>query len=95
MQQGRFDLIFMDCQMPEMDGFQATRSIRELERSRHAPRSYIVAMTANAMWGDRDRCLAEGMDDYVSKPVEESDLKAVFERFFQFQMDGRTTPPAA
>ena len=62
------DLILMDCQMPEMDGFEATVAIREMEQSigRHVP---IVAMTANAMQGDRERCIAAGMDDYISKPI--------------------------
>jgi CheY-like chemotaxis protein/HPt (histidine-containing phosphotransfer) domain-containing protein len=70
---GFFDLIFMDVQMPEMDGFEATRRIRELEEAtgRHTP---IVAMTAHAMAGDRERCLAAGMDDYVSKPLRKEDL---------------------
>jgi signal transduction histidine kinase/DNA-binding response OmpR family regulator len=67
-QQAEYDLIFMDVQMPEMDGFEATRRIREQEQSSgaHVP---IVAMTAYAMSGDRERCLAAGMDGYISKPV--------------------------
>jgi signal transduction histidine kinase/DNA-binding response OmpR family regulator len=67
---GRFDLILMDVQMPEMNGFEATARIRELERARgtgeHVP---IVALTAHAIQGDRDRCIAAGMDDYLSKPL--------------------------
>ena len=69
----------MDVQMPEMDGFEATARIREQEKSgsKHIP---IIAMTAHAMVGDRERCLAAGMDDYVSKPINAADLFAAIER---------------
>jgi PAS domain S-box-containing protein len=70
---GLFDLILMDVQMPEMDGFEATRRIRELEEATGS-HTRIVAMTAHAMAGDRERCLAAGMDDYVSKPLRKEDL---------------------
>jgi CheY-like chemotaxis protein len=70
---GCFDLIFMDVQMPEMDGFEATRRIRELEKET-GHHITIVAMTAHAMTGDRERCLAAGMDDYISKPLRKEDL---------------------
>ncbi|HWY39667.1 MAG TPA: response regulator, partial [Chthoniobacterales bacterium] len=75
---GSFDLILMDVQMPEMDGLEATRRIRELEEATggHTP---IVAMTAHAMAGDRERCLAAGMDDYVSKPLRKEDLLRALE----------------
>ena len=80
LEREEFDLILMDCQMPEMDGFEATRHIREFERLRgqHIP---IVAMTANAMEGDRARCLEAGMDDYMAKPVHQTTLWEMVERW--------------
>ena len=79
-QRGRYDLILMDCQMPEMDGFEATMEIRRLEQatSQHTP---IVALTANAMAGDRKRCLDCGMDDYVSKPFDVKALQSLIARW--------------
>jgi CheY-like chemotaxis protein len=73
-----YDLVLMDLQMPELDGFETTAAIREREREsgKHIP---IVALTAHAMKGDRERCLARGMDGYVSKPIQMSDLVATME----------------
>jgi len=78
--QSDYDLILMDCQMPGMSGFEASLTIRQEEApsGRHTP---IIAMTASAMPGDRERCLASGMDDYLSKPVSQEQLRRVLERW--------------
>ena len=81
-----YDLIFMDVMMPEMGGFEATRLIRERQQQPAAFPNYkspliIVAMTANAMQGDREQCLAAGMDDYIAKPVRLEDVRAIVERW--------------
>ena len=73
-----YDAIFMDCLMPEADGFEATREIRRAENGRHVP---IIAMTALSMPGDRERCLAAGMDDYLSKPIRRVALDAAVDRW--------------
>ena len=71
-----FDLVLMDCQMPVMDGFEATQRIRNDRSGRFDPRIPIIAMTANAMQGDRETCLAAGMDDYIAKPIDITSLLA-------------------
>ena len=78
----RYDLAFMDCQMPVMDGFAATTEIRKMESSRHDGfRQPIVALTANALEGDRERCINAGMDDYLSKPISTAELKMCLQKW--------------
>jgi two-component system sensor histidine kinase/response regulator len=80
-----YDIVFMDCEMPEMDGHEATLAIRALERKSAPGKSpvYIVALTANAMHGEKEKCLAMGMNDYLPKPVQTSEFEAVLERWKQ------------
>jgi two-component system sensor histidine kinase/response regulator len=86
----RYDLVLMDCQMPVMDGFTATGAIRAQETERGQPRVPIVALTANALEGDRTRCLAAGMDDYLAKPFTALGLRAVLEHWLS--ADGAAAP---
>ena len=77
---GGYGLILMDCHMPQMDGYQATRRIRELEAQQRLPSPRIIAMTASVMPGDREICLECGMNDYVSKPVDMTELRDALQR---------------
>ena len=101
-----YDLVLMDCQMPEMDGYEATAAIRAREKSRangpntspasrfstHIP---IIAMTANAMKGDREKCLGVGMDDYISKPVRSDGLVAMLEKWCPVDKPSQPGAPAS
>jgi len=79
-----YDLILMDCQMPVMDGFEASREIRRLA----LPQPAIVAVTANALVGERERCLSAGMDDYLSKPFQAEQLVALVIKWIAIRKDG-------
>ncbi|NJK60592.1 MAG: response regulator, partial [Oscillatoriales cyanobacterium SM2_1_8] len=81
VQASPFDLVLMDVQMPEMDGLTATQHIRQWEAQHSKPPVPIVAMTANAMAEDRERCLAVGMNDHIGKPVRLEDLRTTLVRF--------------
>jgi signal transduction histidine kinase len=78
--QRHYQIIFMDCQMPDMDGYEATKRIRQMESEQNLEPVRIIAMTANAMEGDAELCLATGMDDYIAKPVDHNKLIAVLKR---------------
>ncbi len=86
----RYDLVLMDCQMPEMDGYKATRLTRQGKYNVKNPEVPIVAITANAMKGDREKCLDAGMDDYMAKPVRKSEITLMLEKYL-----GERTPFAS
>jgi CheY-like chemotaxis protein/HPt (histidine-containing phosphotransfer) domain-containing protein len=90
---GVWDIILMDCQMPLLDGFDATRRIRERESG--GRRTPIIALTANALSGDRDICLAAGMDDYLTKPLDPLDLAACLQRWAPVRLSAAKPAPAA
>ena len=86
----RYDLVFMDCQMQVMDGYEATRRIRASERD--GEHLTVVAMTANAMEGDRERCLETGMDEYIPKPINRPAIVKLLSRYL---VDAKATPEPA
>ena len=83
LQQAPFDAVFLDCQMPELDGYETAREIRRLEADRklgNRPPTFVIALTANAMAGDREKCLAAGMDEFLTKPLDLDQLPSVLNR---------------
>ncbi|MGO9014452.1 MAG: response regulator, partial [Dissulfurispiraceae bacterium] len=83
MEAASYDIVFMDVQMPVMDGYQATMAIRGGKTKAANPNVPIIAMTAHAMTGDKEKCLQSGMDDYISKPISPRKLSKVLEKWMQ------------
>ncbi|MEI7672616.1 MAG: response regulator, partial [Deltaproteobacteria bacterium] len=80
-----YDLVLMDCNMPELDGFEATAVIRDPKSKVLNHKVLVIAMTANAMKGDREQCIEAGMDDYLSKPVKKADLAGILEKWMKMK----------
>jgi CheY-like chemotaxis protein/signal transduction histidine kinase/HPt (histidine-containing phosphotransfer) domain-containing protein len=97
MTRGRYDLVFMDCQMPNLDGYAATAVIRRRETEQGSRRIPVIALTANAMDGEREKCLAAGMDDYLAKPLHRHALLAALQHWVQAQpaTPANVAPPSA
>lgn len=93
LEQAYFPVVFMDCQMPVLDGYSTTQKLREWERRHGRQPSIIIGLTAYALKGDREKCLAAGMDDYLSKPVSSNDLKAVLLKWEQYLHHQIQSPP--
>ena len=85
-----YDIVFMDCEMPEMDGYEATAAIRRQPDGHHVP---IIAVTAQVMAGDQERCLSAGMDGYISKPVKQEDFVAVLHRWVPGKAEQKSDEP--
>jgi len=85
LRQNDYDLVLMDCQMPEMDGYQCTRQLRDPHSGVRNPKVPVIAMTAHALIGDREKCLDFGMDDYVTKPINRDRLIAVINHWTKRQ----------
>ncbi len=95
MKNAKFDVVLMDCQMPIMDGLTATRRVREMERDSGRAATPIIALTANAFAEDRERCLAAGMNDYLSKPYSEAQIYSAIETWMKPSAASRDAAPAA
>jgi CheY-like chemotaxis protein/nitrogen-specific signal transduction histidine kinase/HPt (histidine-containing phosphotransfer) domain-containing protein len=82
-----YDLVMMDCMMPKLDGYEATRTIRQLQASGELPSFPVIAITANAIEGDRDKCIAAGMDDYLAKPFKFAEIKRIIENWLPVKVN--------
>jgi CheY-like chemotaxis protein len=91
LRQNDYDLVFMDCQMPELDGYQCTLQLRDPSSGVRNPKVPVIAMTAHAMVGDREKCLQSGMDDYVTKPIDHEQIVAAISRWFGRQSEFQHT----